>query len=189
MTTTEPDTDALNLAAAIRRLPDTVLEEALYAALGAAIKDGRDTVAEVRKAHMAAIHATALDIKLPDGTKIASISSPGSKDVAKVTDEGAFVRWVAEYFPAEIMQTVRPAFAKKFLEELTASGEPEWADDQGEIHEVLGVEIETVEGRSSLRFATNGQDLLAAAWRNGDLAHLDVAPVLAIRPAADDTAA
>jgi hypothetical protein len=192
VSTTEPDPDALALLAdAVVRLPDTVLEEALYAALGTAIKQRRDVVTVDRKQHMAAIHATSLDIKLPDGTKLASVSAPGSTDVAKVTNQGLFVRWVAEHFPAEIMQAVRPAWEKKFLGGLR-EGETgaEWADDTGEIHEVPGVEFETVEGRSSLRFISGGHELLAAAYRAGLLDHLNLPPILAIGPGPSaDTAA
>lgn len=189
MSTTNTD-DALALAAAIRRLPDTVLEEALYAALNAAIKDRRDAVTEARKQHMAAINATALAVKLPDGTKVASASAPDTKDVAKVHNPTAFLAWVAEHFPAEIMQVVRPAFEKKFLEGLRKSETgAEWVDDQGQIHEVPGVEFETVEGRSSLRFVTGGHELLAAAYRAGQLDHLKLPPILAIGSSSADTAA
>jgi hypothetical protein len=184
-----PDDDTAAIAEAIRRLPDTVLEEALYAAVTAAIKDRRDAVTKVRKANMAAINITALDVKLPDGTKVAGITDSGTKQEAKIADQAAFVRWVAKHFPAEIMQAVRPAWQKKFLDDLAASGEAEWADDQGEIHEVAGVDIETVEGRSSLRFTTGGADLMAQAWRLGLLDHLNLAPILAIGQSADGTTA
>jgi hypothetical protein len=85
--------EAVRLGDAIRRLPDTVLEEAIYAALGVAIKQRRDGVTNV---------ASAL----------------GSSDVDTATNADRFVRLIAEHLPAEIMQAVRPRWEEKFLEGL-----------------------------------------------------------------------
>lgn len=84
------DAEALAaLAAAIRRLPDAVIEEAAYRALGLALK---------RRHH---------------STEAADVSALGAG-----TPGRTFVRLLAEHFPAEIKRAVRPACEEKFLDGL-----------------------------------------------------------------------
>ncbi|KOG53162.1 hypothetical protein ADK76_29070 [Streptomyces griseoflavus] len=115
---------------------------------------------------------------LPDGRQIAVVSLTGGTAEAKVTDERAFTRWVAEGFPTEIerrfVTTVRPAFAERILNDLTATGRTSWADPQtGVLHEVPGIRIAPSRARThSVRFAKTGRADIARAWRDGHLAAL-----------------
>jgi hypothetical protein len=117
-------------------------------------------------------------VALPDGPDIATVSLASGEAAAKVTDEEKFTDWVREHFAGEIerrfVTTVREAFAKKILAELTASGGTDWADPEtGVIHSVPGVAIAPARARThNVRFKTEGRDEVMRAWREGRLANV-----------------
>ena len=110
-----------------------------------------------------------LDITLPDGEKVASASIGNSEPKPVVTNEMAFTRWVAENFPTEIVQTVRPTFKKVLLEN------NEQVNPQGEaVHTKTGQIIDGVvftnsASRLTLRFKKDGRELVAEAFNRGEL--------------------
>lgn len=75
--------------------------------------------------------------RLPGITVTGSTSNPS----VAVTDEAAFLAWVAERYPTEVEQIVinrvRPAWQSAFLKGVVARGEPA-CDEQGE--EIPGLE-------------------------------------------------
>lgn len=118
-------------------------------------------------------------VTLPDGRDIATVSlSPGSAE-AKVIDVDAFTTWAIKNCPSEIdrkfvgvITTVRPAFVKKLLAEMTAAQTTDWVDTTtGVVHEeVPGVAIAPARARThSVRFKEEGRDKVMAAWREGRL--------------------
>lgn len=115
-------------------------------------------------------------VTLPDGTEIGKVSLSAGSSEAKVTDPDAFKAWVLEHHAGEIerqfLTSVRPAFEKKLLAELTAVGGTEWPDPEtGVIHDVPGVAIAPARARThSVRFGKTGRDAVMAAWRAGQLA-------------------
>jgi hypothetical protein len=117
-----------------------------------------------------------ISVTLPNGTEIAKVSLTSGTAEAKVSDDEAFKAWVMKNFATEIerqfVATVRPAFTKRLLAELTAAGGTEWADPEtGVIHDVPGVAIQPARARThSVRFGKTGRDDVMAAWRNGHLA-------------------
>jgi PIN domain nuclease of toxin-antitoxin system len=125
-----------------------------------------DTAAEETGARQVAV-------TLPDGPDIATVSLASGETAAKVIDEDKFTAWVRENFASEIerrfVTTVREAFTKKLLAELTAAGGTEWPDPEtGVIHEVPGVAIAPARARThAVRFKKDGREQVMAAWREG----------------------
>jgi hypothetical protein len=122
--------------------------------------------------------ATRVTAKLPDGTKVATISRTEPKPAATVTDPDKFLAWVREHSPANIVSRlvieVRPAYTTALLAEMTAAGTAQWADKEtGEVFDVPGVEIKATRGRThSVRPVDGGREAIAEAWRSGALSHL-----------------
>jgi hypothetical protein len=115
-------------------------------------------------------------VTLPDGPDIATVSLSSGEAAAKVIDEEKFTAWVRENFASEVerrfVTTVREAFTKKLLAELTAAGGTDWPDPEtGVIHEVPGVAMAPARARThAVRFKKDGRDQVMTAWREGRLA-------------------
>jgi len=110
-----------------------------------------------------------LEITLPNGEKVASASIGNSDPKPVVTNEAAFTRWVAENFPTEIMQIVRPTF-KKVLFESTQAVNPQGEAVYTKTGEVIdGVVFGTSASRLTLRFSKDGRELVADAFNRGEL--------------------
>jgi len=110
-----------------------------------------------------------LDITLPNGEKVASASIGNSEPKPFVTNEAAFTRWVAENFPTEVMQTVRPTF-KKVLFESTLAVNPQGEAVYIKTGEVIdGVVFSASAARLTLRFKKDGRELVAEAFNRGEL--------------------
>lgn len=151
--------------------------KALYDAIGEELKACRaETQAGLDEAdRVNGQRSVAVEI---GGEQVATVSlKPGSAEVV-VKDADAVLTWVLDQFPAEVerrfVTSVRPAFVKKLLAELTAAGGTEWPDPEtGVIHEVPGVEVAPARGRThQVRFAGGGRERIARAWAAGELAHL-----------------
>ena len=110
-----------------------------------------------------------LDITLPNGEKVASASIGNSESKPIVTNEAAFTRWVAENFPTEIVQTVRPTF-KKVLFESTLAVNPQGEAVHIKTGEIIdGVVFNAPASRLTLRFKKDGRELVAEAFNRGEL--------------------
>lgn len=59
-----------------------------------------------------------------DGTNLGAVSVSAGRAKAKVYDERAFLAWVAERHPGEVVQVVRESFAKRLLDAATIAGDP-----------------------------------------------------------------
>jgi hypothetical protein len=183
------------------------------AALGALLDEVKTAYATARtdvQHHLNHLHKSSgtskLDAMLPSGTKVGSVARTGGEVAAQVTDAAAFEAWVRDTFPSEhvveivpmqVRTSVRPAWQAQTLAAITATGAPRIVDETtGEVHEVPGVAIRPSKAaglrmtytRRSKNSAVDGRELVAEAWRNGDLA-AHVLPALAptVQPAAIQT--
>src|SRR5690606_41618909 len=90
-------------------------------------------------------------LPLHDALPILSLSR--GRPSARVVDEIAFAAWVAQRYPSEIVQSVRPAFAKRLLDEAAKLGDP--VDPQtGEV--MPGVEAAQGEPHLTVRDRKSG---------------------------------
>jgi hypothetical protein len=153
---------------------DLTALKALADAVNARMKQVKTELEE----QLEATGVTRLDAVLPDGTKVATISKTAPKAAAQVVDGPAFLAWVREHSPHNVMtvEQVRGAYQTALLEEMTKAGAVEAVDEAtGELLEVPGVEIR--QGRASsctVRPVAGGREAIAAAWRDGSLAGLDL---------------
>lgn len=161
-------------------LAELALREAVLKTLADAVADQlKDAKAEVQAA-LVASGATRVDATLPAGVKVATLSRATPKEKAEVTDPDAFLAWVRETSPGEVasrvVTEVRPAFLTALLAEMTKAGAAEVVDrETGEVREVSGVVVRP--GRSSshsVRPVDGGREAIVAAWRDGQLSHLDL---------------
>lgn len=154
------------------------LEEAALKTLADVIGDQLKTVRAQMEEALTETGASRVEAKLPDGTKVATISRTDPKPAAVVVDSDLFLKWVREHSPANVtsrlVTEVRPAYATGLMAEMTAAGVAQWADrETGEVHDVPGVEIKATRARGhSVRPVDGGRDAIAEAWRSGALAHL-----------------
>lgn len=161
-------------------LPRLALEEAVLKALADQIAARLRDVRAGMQAALDSTGASRVAAALPDGTKVATVSLSEPKPTAVVTDEKAYLGWVREHSPANVVTRLiteaRPAYTAALLAEMTAAGVAQWADkDTGEVHNVPGVEIRATRARShSVRPVKGGPEAIAAAWRSGQLAHLNL---------------
>ncbi|MFI7315193.1 hypothetical protein [Streptomyces hygroscopicus] len=161
------------------------LEEAALKTLADAVTDRLKAVRASMQEAMDTTGASRVDATLPDGTKVATISSTSPKPTAQVTDPDLFLKWVREHSPknvtTKLVTEVRPAYQTALLAEMTAAGVAEVADkDTGVVEEVPGVEIKATRSRGhSVRPVDGGREAIGAAWRTGQLAHLDIPQITA----------
>ncbi len=173
------------------------------AALGALLDEVKRAYAEARtdvQHHLDGQYKTSgttkVDALLPGGTKVGSVSRTGGETAAQVVDDEAFAAWARDTFPSEhvveivpmqVRTSVRPAWQAQALAAMTAAGVPQYADPvTGVLHDVPGVAIRPSKAaglrvtytRRSKNSPVDGRELVAEAWRSGDLA-AHVLPALA----------
>ena len=197
----EPTTATAPSAAAVR---DAVTRQAVLGALldqiKDAYKDAKRDADDLLEKQYKATGSTKTDAQLPDGTKVGSVSRKGGERAAQVVDEEAFRVWVRDHYPtehvvevipAQVVTSVRPGFSGKVLAEATAAGTARYVDaTSGVVHDIPGVEIRPSRAashritytRGSQAQPATGRELVAVAWRAGDLA--DHLPTLATAPPA-----
>ena len=125
------------------------------------------------------------DVKLPDGTKVGSISLTVPKPTTTVTDDDAFLKWITVNRPGALRlvpaqpAVVTPAAAEfwqvdpKAVTTILAEAKP--ADD-GMVVDPDGVLIDGVSylpaeapKQFSVRYEGDGREALALAYRRGEL--------------------
>jgi hypothetical protein len=166
-------------------LQDLALEEAALKALVDSINDRLKEVKATMQEALVTGGIGKIEAKLPDGTKVATISRSDAKPAAVVIDDDAFLAWARTVAPhnvvSRVVTEVRPAYRTALLAEMTAAGVPEWADKEtGEVHQVPGVEVRATRSLThSVRPVTGGPEAIAEAWRTGALAHLTIPQITA----------
>ena len=168
-------------------LQQLALEEAALKTLADAVNDRLKEVKTAMQEALVDTGASRVEAKLPDGTKVATISRSDPKPAAVVTDEKAFLDWVRKYSPhnvtTRLVTEVRPAYTAALLAEMTAAGAAVVADKEtGVVEDVPGVDIRATRSLThSVRPTKDGPERIAAAWRDGQLAHLNL-PQLTAAP-------
>lgn len=156
------------------------LEEAALKSLADAVTERLKEVKAQMQDALVETGATSVAAKLPDGTKVATISRSDAKPAAVVTDPDAFLAWARAYSPhnvtTRLVTEVRPAYTTAILAEMTAAGAAVIADKEtGVVDDVPGVEIRATRSLThSVRPSKGGREAIAAAWRSGALSHLSI---------------
>lgn len=143
-------------------------------ALLTALRDAVDTELEIARADMKhallAAHeqfgVKSVDVDLPNGEVVASVSVVPDKGVVAVSAVDEFTAWVGYAYPDEVETVirVRPAFEKALLSrvDVTAAGV---AVDSGSGEVVEGVGVRPKAGYVSVRFKPDGRVAVAELWR------------------------
>lgn len=92
-------------------------------------------------------------------TDYGTVSVVRPKRVAYIADPDAFLAWVQEHRPDEIVHSVRPSFAEAYLAELGMDSSGECFDRDGEIVPWAASKM----GRPHLRVALDAETKRAAA--------------------------
>ncbi|MFD3903006.1 hypothetical protein HXS80_20670 [Streptomyces sp. CB04723] len=197
---TVPDPAAIREAVTEQAVLGALLDE-VKAAYAAARTEAEHLLTQQYKA----TGSTKVDVNLPDGTKVGSITRTPGETAAKVIDEERFRAWVRDTYPSEhvvkaipmrIVAEVQPGFTAKLLAEMTAAGRAQYADPTtGEVHDVPGVAIAPARaastrityGRKSKGQPLTGRELIAGAWQGQGLAarYLPALAPAAVPPAAE----
>ena len=169
----------------------TLKDDAARVAVLTAVRDAIDTQLrtmrqtvfhQLNDAH-ATLGVKSIDVTLPDGTQVASVTIKKPKPRTVVTNTEALTEWVQARHPDEVIPTVRPAFLTALLARFvpTSDGTGDVFDaTTGEL--VNGVTAYPAKEPDSfaLTWTTAGRGQVADAWRNGDLADLAGTPPKAI---------
>ncbi|MGW7001326.1 hypothetical protein ACWGCW_00510 [Streptomyces sp. NPDC054933] len=164
----------------------TAVLSALADVINGELKAAKAELQEGLKAAKQESGTQQIGVSLPDGHDIGKVSLVQPKAAAVVVDEEAFRAWVRSVRPSEIVTRlvteVRPAWAALVLKEVTAAGVAQWCDPEtGELHDVPGVQMQGRAAYTRMAVPDDGREAIAAAWQNGQLAHL-VLPQLAAAP-------
>jgi hypothetical protein len=143
-------------------LKQQALAVAVLAALGERITRAAEQARADLLAVMQEIGAERVAAELPDGKGVASVSlaaSTGGR--AYVASEADFTRWVAGEHPTELEYTVRSAFRKQLLAELSKTQEA-----------IPGVDFADARPYLKNTFKADGKEAIAKAWQAEELAEL-----------------
>lgn len=140
---------------------------ALRDAIDAIIDDERADLTQSLKDLNQSFGVKAIDIELPNGDKVASVTLTTPEPKAYVVNEYAFLKWVNENHPTELVQTVRDSFKKVLLDNTSQVGEVAVHTVTGEV--IDGVAFRDSNARMTLRFKKEGRDLVALAYNRGEL--------------------
>ena len=110
--------------------------------------------------------------QLPDGTKIAAVTyAGGDSKSAYVTDENAFLAWVLKEHPEQMELVIRPSYQKGLLDAAEKAGQ---AIDPTTGEAVPGIAVKNTTPYVSIRFKPGAKEAVAAAWRAGELAGVEI---------------
>lgn len=114
-------------------------------------------------AAMAELGVERLRVADGSGGDAGTLSRVPGRTSARITDEAAFERWVAERYPDQMIQAVRPGFRERLLHAAMQAGDP--VDVTGEV--IPGVEVVAGEPYVSFRASSGAKsrmrDLLASS--------------------------
>jgi len=146
---------------------ELALKLAVHKVLADQLKGVRDELDEQARREMEP--GDRVIAKLPSGERVGSVTLAQGRVTARVVDERAFTAWVAERFPAEVVQVVRESFTKTVLDAVKRYGG--WVDKAtGELVQVPGVAVAEDDPYPSVRLTKDAQQLVARAWQSGELA-------------------
>jgi hypothetical protein len=114
-----------------------------------------------------AIGAERLSVRLPDGTKVASLPVVGGESSPRITDVAAFEEWVKKHRPDETMIVIRASYKEAVLKAAKVAGR---AVDRKTGDVIPGITFEPTSPYVKVDFAAgdvDGRELIRRAWRNG----------------------
>ncbi len=92
--------------------------------LSSVITDEHKPVKAALLADMRDLGVERLRVVGDDDADLGTVAVTAGRRGAKVTDERAFLAWVLERHPGEIVQVVRESFTRAVLDRATAAGDP-----------------------------------------------------------------
>lgn len=117
------------------------------------------------------------DVHLRDAdgrrVKVATVRVDTAPVSAKVTDERAFVAWVRENAPTELVDAVRESYTKRLLAQVKDDPDGRAMNPAGELVQVPGITREVGDPKVVVSPAAGAADAIADAWRRGDLPQWD----------------
>lgn len=137
----------------------TALRDAIDEEVASLRKDVTDRMLDARDS----MGVKSVQVDLPDGTAIASVTLTDGTPKAAVVDDIEFLRWVKANAPTEIMEAVRPAYQRALLGRVKVDGERAIDEETGEI--VSGVGVVSKAPYISMRYKSEGRAAIAEAWR------------------------
>ena len=109
---------------------------------------------------------------LPDGTKIASVTyAGGDSRSARIVDENAFEAWVLANHSEQMELVIRDSYKKGLLDAAEKAGQPV---DPSTGETVPGIVVKNSTPYVSIRFKPGAKEAVAAAWRAGELAGVEI---------------
>jgi hypothetical protein len=145
-------------------LRETALRLAAITVVADAAKDAKDRLRDQFADQLNAVGADAAKASLDD-TEIAKVSLVSPKASASVVHEAAFIKFVENMMPTEIVKSVRDSYKKVFLENcVNIDGKTIYAPT-GEVVDFIS--FKNRESYVSCRFATGGREVIADAFRSG----------------------
>lgn len=167
----------------------TAVLKALRDAIDAELSGSRADVLDGLLDAKASLGVKSVDVTLPDGTKVASVTLTEPKGRIAVTNDEAFARYVLDRWPDEVAMTVRSAWQKKLLARLKDAGDGDVVDPEtGELVDGVTAYPPADPSSFSLRYADGGRERIADAYRNGQLGELaDLTPQTPAIPKGSDT--
>jgi len=169
------------------KLSETAMQAVVVKALGDLISDRLKTLKLQAEASFTATETNRAAARLPDGTKVATVSMAGGEGhSAYVASEELLMAWVLANHPGEVEMVIRPSYVKKLTDAAKKAGR---AIDPATGEVVPGIEVGESKPYVSIRFETSGREAIAEAWRNGDLQGVNlVAPAELLPGPAEDSA-
>lgn len=171
-------------AAVLKAIRDAIDEE---------LSGSRSAVLEGLVDAKESLGVKSVDVTLPDGTKVASVTLTEPQPRISVTSEEAFANYVEARWPEEVevvtRKTVRPAWSKKLLARLADAGDGDAVDTEtGELVDGVTAWPAPKPSSFSLRYASGGRERIAQAYRDGQLGELaDLTPQTPAIPEGSDT--
>ena len=153
-----------------------VSETALEAVVLKALLDEISDRVKAAKARMEAAFTdtgtTGTVPQLPDGTKIATVTyAGGDSRSARVVDSNAFEAWVLANHSEQMELVIRDSYRKGLLDAAEKAGQPV---DPSTGETVTGIVVKASTPYVSIRFKPGAKEAVAAAWRAGELAGVEI---------------
>lgn len=137
--------------------------------LSAVIADEHKPVKVTLLADLLDLGAERIRVTDDDGAELGAVVVAAGKPKARVVDERAFLAWVVDRYPAEVVQVVRESFARAVLAAATAAGDPIDART-GEV--IPGVEMSAGEPYLTVRPATHAKERMRGLLLSSGLLQL-----------------
>lgn len=154
-------------------IKEAALRRAVLAAISDALKAESERDKQLVFEAMTGLYdqtgSKVLDVKLPDGTRVASLTLALTGDKTTVTDRAALLEWARENAP-EFVHTV-PAHDEVsesgLMETLTFTDEGDAVTASGELVPGIRKVAGGQPSHTMLKFQPNGRQAIADAWASG----------------------